>query len=125
MTLSLKPPFLFLSLFGCSFVFCFFRIGNDIDVQAELDSDIYNPEYNARAEYREPVLPPSSTLMLKLYTVDRVSRNLCCAGYGFLPIFVEVGTTSQPSVGSSQVKVGHLSFVFLYYRCVFSMVICL
>ena len=113
-------------MFGCSFVFfVFFRIGNDIDVQAELDSDIYNPEYNARVEYREPVLPPSSTLMLKLYTVDRVSRSLCCAGYGFLPIFVEVGTTSQPSVGSSQVKVGHLSFVVLYYRCVFSMVICL
>ena len=82
------------------------RIGNDIDVQAELDSDIYNPEYNARIEYREPVFPPSCTLMLKLYTVDMISKNLCCIGYGFLPIFIEVGTTNQPSVTSSGVKVG-------------------
>lgn len=81
------------------------RIGNDIDVQAELDSDIYNPEYNARIEYREPVFPPSCTLMLKLYTVDMISKNLCCIGYGFLPIFIEVGTTNQPSVTSSGVKV--------------------
>ena len=76
-------------------------------MQAELDSDIYNPEYNARIEYRDPVFPPSCTLMLKVYTVDKVSKNLCCAGYGFLPIFIEVGTTNQPSVSKSEVKVGH------------------
>ncbi|XP_078356622.1 uncharacterized protein LOC144641496, partial [Oculina patagonica] len=80
------------------------RIGDDIDVQAELDSDIYNPEYNARLEYREPVFSPSCTLMLKVYTVDRIARNLCCVGYGFLPIFLEVGTINQPSVSSSEVK---------------------
>ena len=82
-----------------------FRIGEDIDVQAELDSDIYNPEYNTRLEYREPVFSPSCILMLKVYTVDRIARNLCCVGYGFLPIFIEVGTTNQPSVSSSEVKV--------------------
>lgn len=81
------------------------RIGEDIDVQAGLDSDIYNPEYNARIEYREPVFSPSCILMLKVYTVDRIARNLCCAGYGFLPIFIEVGTTNQPSVSSSEAKV--------------------
>ena len=83
-------------------------------MQAELDSDIYNPEYNARLEYREPVFAPSSTLMLKVYTVDRVTKNLCCVGYAFLPIFVEVGTTNQPSVSSSQVKVGQLNSYKLY-----------
>ncbi|RMX39507.1 hypothetical protein pdam_00006126 [Pocillopora damicornis] len=82
------------------------RIGVDIDVQATLDSDIYNPEYNCRTEYRDPVFPQSCTLMLKVYTVDRISKTLCCVGYGFLPIFVEVGTTKQPSVSSSNVKVG-------------------
>ena len=82
-----------------------FRIGEDIDVQAELDSDIYNPEYNARVEYREPVFSQFCILMLKVYTVDRIARNLCCVGYGFLPIFIEVGTTNQPSVSSSEVKV--------------------
>lgn len=86
-------------------LFILFRIGDDIDVQAELDSDIYNPEYNARLEYREPVFSPFCTLMLKVYTVDRIARNLCCVGYGFLPIFIEVGTTNPPSVSSSDVKV--------------------
>ncbi|PFX30101.1 hypothetical protein AWC38_SpisGene5082 [Stylophora pistillata] len=81
------------------------RIGADIDVQATLDSDIYNPEYNYRTEYRDPVFPQSCTLMLKVYTVDRISKTLCCVGYGFLPIFVEVGTTKQPSVSSGNAKV--------------------
>ena len=86
-------------------LFILFRIGEDIDVQAELDTDIYNPEYNARLEYREPVFSPFCILMLKVYTVDRIARNLCCLGYGFLPIFIEVGTTNPPSVSSSEVKV--------------------
>ena len=84
-------------------------------MQAELDSDIYNPEYNARIEYRDPVFPPSCTLMLKLYTVDKVSKNLCCVGYGFLPIFIEVGTTTQPSVSKSEVKVG-LDFYLPFWK---------
>ena len=88
------------------FYLCSFRIGSDIDVQAELDSDIYNPEYSARLEYREPVFPPSSILMLKVYTVESVSKSLCCVGFGILPIFLEVGTTKQPDIGTSQVKVG-------------------
>ena len=88
-------------------------------MQAELDSDIYNPDYNARIEYRDPVFPPSCTLMLKLYTVDKVSKNLCCVGYGFLPIFIEVGTTIQPPVSKSEVKVGldfHLSSWVVLFR---------
>ena len=57
--------------------------------------------------------------MLKVYTVDRVSKNLCCVGYGFLPIFIEVGTTIQPPVSKSEVKVGldfHLSFWVVLFR---------
>ena len=103
LTLILHKYSLFLSV-------DFFRIGVDIDVQATLDSDIYNPEYNCRTEYRDPVFPQSCTLMLKVYTVDRISKTLCCVGYGFLPIFVEVGTTKQPSASSSNVKVCYIMF---------------
>lgn len=81
------------------------RIGSEIDVQAELDSDIYNPEYNARLEYREPVFPPSSILMLKVYTVESISKSLRCVGFAIIPIFLEVGTTKQPEIGASQGKV--------------------
>lgn len=102
--LKTQSVFLYLLTF-LMVLFILFRIGDDIDVQAELDSDIYNPEYNARLEYREPVFSQFCTLMLKVYTVDRIARNLCCVGYGFLPIFIEVGTTNPPSVSSSDVKV--------------------
>ena len=83
-----------------------FRIGSDIDVQAKRDSDIYNYEYNARLEYGEAVFPPSSILMLKVYIVESISKSLCYVGFGILPIFLEVGTTKQPDIGASQVKVG-------------------
>ena len=89
----------------CDFIFAR-RIGSEIDVQAELDSDIYNPEYNARLEYREPVFPPLSILMLKVYTVESISKSLRCLGFAIIPIFLEVGTTKQPDIGASQVKVG-------------------
>lgn len=89
----------------CDFIFAR-RIGSEIDVQAELDSDIYNPEYNARLEYREPVFPPSSILMLKVYTVESISKSLRCVGFAIIPIFLKVGTTKQPDIGASQVKVG-------------------
>ena len=78
-------------------------------MQAELDSDIYHPAYNVRMEFREPNFSHSATLMLKVYTVNRISRVLCCVGYGFLPIFLEVGTTKQPSITSSEVKVRFVS----------------
>ncbi|KAK2569928.1 hypothetical protein P5673_005787, partial [Acropora cervicornis] len=80
------------------------QIGSEIDVQSELDSDIYNPEYNARLEYREPVFPPSSILMLKVYTVESISKSLRCVGFAIIPIFLEVGTTKQPEIGASQGK---------------------
>lgn len=102
---SLLEP-LILGVIVVRFYLCLIRIGSDIDVQAELDSDIYNPEYNARLEYREPVFPPSSILMLKVYTVESISKSLRCVGFAIIPIFLEVGTTKQPDIGASQVKVG-------------------
>ena len=50
------------------FLNCFLvnRIGAEIDTQATLDTDVYNPDYNVRLEYRDPVTPATSTLMLKV-----------------------------------------------------------
>ena len=38
----------------------------------KLDSDIYNPVYEHKEEFREPSIPPSATLLLKV----------CCHGDG-------------------------------------------
>lgn len=40
--------------------------GGDINAIANLDSDIYNPVYETKTEYRENNIPPSSTIMFKV-----------------------------------------------------------
>lgn len=42
------------------------RVGPDIEVQSKLYSDIYNPDYDFRLEFREPVFPISSMLVVKV-----------------------------------------------------------
>jgi hypothetical protein len=44
------------------------RVGPDIEAQSMLYSDIYNPEFDYRLEFREPVFPATSLLMLKVRT---------------------------------------------------------
>ena len=44
----------------------FEKVGMDFRTGVLLDSDIFSPYYNYRVELREPNLPPSSTLMLKV-----------------------------------------------------------
>lgn len=41
--------------------------GGDINAIANLDSDIYNPVYETKTEYRENNIPPSSTIMFKVH----------------------------------------------------------
>ncbi|XP_048587115.1 uncharacterized protein LOC5517188 isoform X2 [Nematostella vectensis] len=81
------------------------KIGPDIEVQAKLSSDVFNPEYDCRLEFREPVLPATSTLMVKMYTVDRVTKKLSCVGYSVLPVFLQIGTTKQPVADTGDNKV--------------------
>lgn len=51
------------------------RIGKDISCNGTLESDIYNPVFEERVEFREPNLPPTSTLLLKVCSNRRV--NYC------------------------------------------------
>uniref|UniRef100_A0A8W8LP49 Uncharacterized protein n=1 Tax=Magallana gigas TaxID=29159 RepID=A0A8W8LP49_MAGGI len=72
--------------------------GGDINAIANLDSDIYNPVYETKTEYRENNIPPSSTIMLKVYIVDNFYKNLTVIGYATLNVFVESGTKKQPNI---------------------------
>lgn len=40
--------------------------GKDINATVNLDSDIYNPVYETKTEFRENNIPPSSTIMFKV-----------------------------------------------------------
>ncbi|KAJ8305994.1 hypothetical protein KUTeg_016539 [Tegillarca granosa] len=72
--------------------------GKDITAPVKLDSDIYNPVYEHKTEYRESNLPPSATLLFKLYTIDNFYKGLTVVGFATLNIFVESGTERQPPV---------------------------
>lgn len=50
------------------------KIGKDISCSVTLDSDIYNPVYNYRVEFREPNMPPSSTLIIKVGNSNSLIR---------------------------------------------------
>ena len=41
--------------------------GKDINTGIKLDSDVYNPVYEDKTEYREPNIPPTATLLLKVW----------------------------------------------------------
>ena len=40
--------------------------GKDITTGIKLDSDVYNPVYEEKTEFREPNIPPTATLLLKV-----------------------------------------------------------
>lgn len=49
--------------------------GKDINATVNLDSDIYNPVYETKTEFRENNIPPSSTIMFKVNkTVDSTEK---------------------------------------------------
>lgn len=40
--------------------------GKDINTGVKLDSDVYNPVYEEKTEFRETNIPPTATLLLKV-----------------------------------------------------------
>ncbi|XP_052257880.1 uncharacterized protein LOC127862678 isoform X7 [Dreissena polymorpha] len=72
--------------------------GKDINTGEKLDSDVYNPVYEEKIEFRETNIPPTATLLLKVYTIDNFYKSLTVVGYATLNVFVETGTERQPNV---------------------------
>ncbi|XP_066548808.1 uncharacterized protein LOC136715039 [Amia ocellicauda] len=81
------------------------QVGPDISTGIDLDSNIFEPVYGERVEIRCPCLPPSATLLLKLYAVDRFSRRLVLIGWAALGLFVESGSETQPSLDTGGLQV--------------------
>lgn len=75
--------------------------GQDISSSIELDSDILNPEYALRMEFRRGDFSPTSTLLLKIYTLERTSQELVVIGYSALAVFLDKATGVQPTTDSN------------------------
>ncbi|XP_077980871.1 uncharacterized protein LOC144436074 isoform X3 [Glandiceps talaboti] len=81
------------------------KIGKDITTMVSLDSDIFNPVYNFRQEYRDLAIPPTATLLIKVYTIDRFSKRLTVVGFASLNVFVVSGTEKQPPADTGAVQI--------------------
>ncbi|XP_070562568.1 uncharacterized protein [Ptychodera flava] len=81
------------------------KIGKDITTMVSLDSDIFNPVYNFRQEFRDLAIPPTATLLIKVYSIDRFTKRLTVVGFASLNIFVVSGTEKQPPADTGAVQV--------------------
>ncbi|XP_067845688.1 uncharacterized protein [Heptranchias perlo] len=81
------------------------RIGPDISTGIDLNSNIFEPFYNYHVEFRNPRMPPSATLLLKVYSIDRFSLKLVLIGWAALNVFVESGNETSPTVDSGVVQI--------------------
>ncbi|RUS83083.1 hypothetical protein EGW08_009169 [Elysia chlorotica] len=79
--------------------------GKDMSTSVNIDSQIYNPVYDYRTEFRETAIAPSATLLFKVYTIDTFYRQLTVVGYAVLNIFVETGTERQPQVDKAGLQI--------------------
>ncbi|XP_022315185.2 uncharacterized protein LOC111119376 isoform X3 [Crassostrea virginica] len=79
--------------------------GKDINANVTLDSDIYNPVYETKTEFRENNIPPSATILFKIYTVDNFYKQLTVVGYATLNVYVESGTERQPTIDKPGLQV--------------------
>ncbi|XP_065834411.1 uncharacterized protein [Oscarella lobularis] len=83
------------------------KVGEKLDISTDidLDSNVYEPRYNFFLFVREERVPPTSTLILRIYTRNRWTKELTIIGYSVLAIFVESGTDRQPGTDSSGIQV--------------------
>ncbi|XP_043377543.1 coiled-coil domain-containing protein 17 isoform X3 [Chelonia mydas] len=81
------------------------QIGPDISTGLDLSSHIFEPLYNYSVQIRDPAVPPSAALLLKLYSLDRFSFKLVLIGWAALNLFVESGTQRAPGADSQGIQV--------------------
>ncbi|CAD5123733.1 DgyrCDS12050 [Dimorphilus gyrociliatus] len=72
----------------------------DINCLGQLDSDVWNPIYDHRMEVRVPNLPPTTTLLIKIYTIDKFTKEMTVVGFATLAMFVTSGSEMQPVANS-------------------------
>ncbi|XP_032660434.2 coiled-coil domain-containing protein 17 isoform X1 [Chelonoidis abingdonii] len=81
------------------------QIGPDISTGIDLSSNIFEPLCSYSVEIRNPAVPPSAMLLLKLYSLDRFSSKLVLIGWAALNLFVESGTHRAPASDSQGIQV--------------------
>ena len=97
------------------------EVGPSISSFMKIDSDIYNPEFDYRLEFRDPAPPPSLTLRLKVlltsfsetsFGFDAISMQLC--NYTFCVSYVYIYSINN----GHYYPVNNLSFCTLFEQLI-------
>ncbi|KAH7460318.1 hypothetical protein KRP22_008428 [Phytophthora ramorum] len=60
-------------------------------------SDAFDPTFDAYVEYRQSSFNPTLTLIIRVDTVELVSKRPVILGYSVFPVFLDVETRDQPN----------------------------
>ncbi|XP_063284071.1 uncharacterized protein LOC134569099 [Pelobates fuscus] len=83
----------------------FDQYGPDICTEIDFNSDIFHPSYKYSLQIRSLNLPPTATLLLKVYTIDRFTQRVSLIGWAALNLYVESGSEKAPSSNSGDIKI--------------------
>ncbi|KAM4722943.1 LOW QUALITY PROTEIN: coiled-coil domain-containing protein 17 [Rhinophrynus dorsalis] len=81
------------------------QFGPDISTGIDLNSDIFQPFYNYSLQIQSSNLPPTATLLLKVYTIDRFMKVITLIGWAAINLFVESETEKAPTSDSGDLKI--------------------
>ena len=82
-------------IFGADFE----KEGHDITSSIDLNSDIFNPTYNFRLEFRDVQFSKQATLLVKIYTIEVNTKELVVIGYCAMNIFVRREPSNSTPMG--------------------------
>ncbi|KAF1776916.1 Cleavage and polyadenylation specificity factor subunit 2 [Phytophthora cactorum] len=61
------------------------------------ESDAFDPVFDAYVEYRQSNFNPTLTLVIRVETIELVSKRPVILGYSVFPVFLDVETSDQPN----------------------------
>ncbi|KAG7385620.1 Coiled-coil domain-containing protein 17 [Phytophthora pseudosyringae] len=64
---------------------------------AAVVSDVFDPVFDAYVEYRQHNFNPTLTLVIRVDTIELVSKRPVILGYTVFPVFLDVDTRGQPN----------------------------
>lgn len=76
---------------------------------AEIDSKVFEPQFNYRKELRFPYFNPTTMAIITLYTVDvrDDEGHPSIIGHAFFPLFLDRETKKQPEDQENVVRFNH------------------
>eukprot|EP00794_Sanderia_malayensis_P007803 gene7803-8649_t len=80
----------------------FTKLKEEFENDINLDLDPRNPEFDLKFEFRDFCYPPTTTILIKVYIIDVLTRATQRLGVAILPVFVKQGTLDRADDSDKQ-----------------------